>query len=85
MQIGSPFLQCVQEDLGMSFVRFGSYSEYARYIVRGGLNVLLVGENRFESSLRLTSLIRRFRDLDVRPPGARMGSDVAIHSITSGR
>jgi hypothetical protein len=52
-------------------------------MARGGLQVSLVSEYRFKSSLRLTPLMRRFEDLNRRPPGARMSSDVAIHSIAS--
>jgi len=52
-------------------------------MARGVLQVSLVGGYRFESRLRLTPLMRRFEDPNGRPPGARMGSDVAIHSIVS--
>jgi hypothetical protein len=52
-------------------------------MARGGLKASLVGENGSESSLRLTPLMRRLKELDVRPTGARMGPDVAIHSIAS--
>jgi len=52
-------------------------------LVRGGLQVSSVGEYRFESRLRLTPLMRRFEDPNGRPPGARMGSNVANHSIAS--